>query len=107
MGLCTLYSFLRVMGYHEIIRCSFHLPKPFHYKTATIGSMANKTSKSTVTEPSIVFFHDFPSGLGEAKLIFKLILLWEALQIDVKMFINEQVMIRFTIPISILKNQKP
>ncbi|WZZ35080.1 hypothetical protein YC2023_018481 [Brassica napus] len=78
------------MGYHEIIRCSFHLPKPFHYKTATIGSMANKTSKSMVTEPSIVFFHDFSSGLGEAKLIFKLILLWEALRIDVEMFINEQ-----------------
>ncbi|KAG2281436.1 hypothetical protein Bca52824_052656 [Brassica carinata] len=52
--------------------------------------MANKTSKSTVTEPSIVFFHDFSSGLGEAKLIFKLILLWEALRIDVEMFINEQ-----------------
>ncbi|KAF3538786.1 hypothetical protein F2Q69_00023100 [Brassica cretica] len=90
MGLCTLSSFSRVMGYHEIIRCSFHLPKPFHYKTATIGSMANKTSKSMVTEPSIVFFHDFSSGLGEAKLIFKLILLWEALRIDVEMFINEQ-----------------
>ncbi|CAN6854870.1 unnamed protein product, partial [Brassica oleracea] len=89
-GLCTLSSFSRVMGYHEIIRCSFQLPKPFHYKTATIGSMANKTSKSMVTEPSIVFFHDFSSGLGEAKLIFKLILLWEALRIDVEMFINEQ-----------------
>ncbi|KAF2580921.1 hypothetical protein F2Q70_00010804 [Brassica cretica] len=47
--------------------------------------MANKTSKSTVTEPSIVFFHNFPSVLGEAKLIFKLILLWEALRIDVEM----------------------
>ena len=58
-----------------------------------------------MTEPSIVFFHNFPSVLGAAKLIFKLILLWEAHWIHVETFINEHVMILFIIPISILKNQ--
>ncbi|CAN6875883.1 unnamed protein product [Brassica oleracea var. botrytis] len=45
-----------------------------------------------LTEPSIVFFHVVPHGLGKAKIISKLILLWELLRIYVEMlFINKQV----------------
>lgn len=50
----------------------------------SIGSLAKKTSKSTATEASVVFFHDVPHGLGKAKIISKLILLWELLRIDVE-----------------------
>ncbi|KAG2283059.1 hypothetical protein Bca52824_054279 [Brassica carinata] len=42
-------------------------------------------------EPSVVFFHVVPHGLGKAKIISKLILLWELLRIYVEMsFINKQ-----------------
>ncbi|KAF3538831.1 hypothetical protein F2Q69_00023850 [Brassica cretica] len=44
-----------------------------------------------LTEPFVVFFHVVPHGLGKAKIISKLILLWELLRIYVEMlFINKQ-----------------
>ncbi|CAN6910264.1 unnamed protein product [Brassica oleracea] len=44
-----------------------------------------------LTEPSAVFFHVVPYGLGNAKIISKLILLWELLRIYVEvLFINKQ-----------------
>ncbi|KAF2609400.1 hypothetical protein F2Q68_00044954 [Brassica cretica] len=44
-----------------------------------------------LTEPSVVFFHVVPHGLGNVKIISKLILLWELLRIYVEMlFINKQ-----------------
>ncbi|CAN6930294.1 unnamed protein product [Brassica oleracea] len=43
-----------------------------------------------LTEPSVVFFHVVPHGLGKAKIISKLILLWELLRIFVEMLFNNK-----------------
>ncbi|KAF3592935.1 hypothetical protein DY000_02025070 [Brassica cretica] len=54
-------------------------------------SWLRRHQNQRLMEPSIVFFHVVPHGLGKAKIISKLILLWELLQIYVEMlFINKQ-----------------
>ncbi|WZZ35841.1 hypothetical protein YC2023_019242 [Brassica napus] len=54
------------------------------------------------------FFHDVPPGLGRAKIISKLILLWEPLRIDIEMlFIEKQgtLITRLHLPLSCSKIQ--